>query len=97
MMMWKLLEQMPFNKPVAVLLLLVLISAVAVIVTKHQSRSAFIALQQTEKKRDQLNEEWGRLLLEESTWASPARVEQEAKARLNMLVPGDDVTVVIRP
>jgi cell division protein FtsL len=89
-----LLEPVPVNLPLLVLLTCVLMSAIAVIVVKHHSRLAFVELQQAEKHRDHLNEEWGRLLLEESTWASPARVEQEASSRLNMLVPTNDMTVV---
>jgi cell division protein FtsL len=57
----------------------------------------FIALQKSEQRRDHLNEEWGRLLLEQSTWASPARIEQQAEIRLEMVAPTADMTVVIKP
>jgi cell division protein FtsL len=50
-----------------------------------------------ENRRDQLNEEWGKLLLEQSTWASPARVEQQSRTRLNMQVPSNEQTVVVKP
>lgn len=78
-----------------VMILAVLGSAISVIYTKHQSRVEFVALQRLEQQRDQLNEEWGRLLLEQSTWASPGRVEREAKTKLNMIVPTADRIVVI--
>ncbi len=78
-----------------VMLLAVLGSAISVIYIKHQSRVEFVALQQLEQYRDHLNEEWGRLLLEQSTWASPGRVEHEAKTKLNMIVPTADRIVVI--
>jgi len=80
-----------------VMVLAVLASAISVVYTKHQSRVEFVALQKLEQRRDHLNEEWGRLLLEQSTWASPGRVERQAKRRLNMIVPTADRTVVINP
>ena len=56
-----------------VMLLAVMASAISVVYTKHQSRVEFVALQKLEQHRDDLDEEWGRLLLEQSTWASPGR------------------------
>ena len=83
--------------PILVMMLLVLFSAVAVVVTKHAGRSEFVVMQQLEHQRDKLNEEWGRLLLEESTWASPGRVEQQARNKVNMLMPTADNTVMVMP
>lgn len=80
-----------------VLLLLVMGSAIAVIYSKHIGRAEFVVLQQLERQRDQLNEEWGRLLLEQSTWASPGRIEQQARLRLQMIVPPSDQTMFIQP
>ena len=83
--------------PILVMMSLVLFSAVAVVVTKHAGRSEFVVMQQLEHQRDKLNEEWGRLLLEQSTWASPGRVEQQARNKLNMLTPTADNTVMVMP
>lgn len=83
--------------PMVIMILLVLFSAVAVVVTKHAGRSEFVVMQQLENQRDQLNEEWGRLLLEQSTWASPGRVEQQARIKLNMQPPTADETVMVMP
>ena len=91
------LERIRIDVQIVVLILVLLVSAVAVVYTKHAGRSEFIVLQKLNQKRDKLNEEWGRLLLEESTWASPNRVEQQARSRLNMIVPTPDMTVVIKP
>lgn len=91
------LEHIRLDFPVLVMALLVLISSVAVVYTKHAGRSEFVAQQQLENRRDQLNEEWGKLLLEQSTWASPARVEQQSRSRLNMQVPEQSQIVVVRP
>lgn len=83
--------------PMLVMMLLVLFSAVAVVVTKHAGRSEFVVMQQLENQRDQLNEEWGRLLLEQSTWGSPGRVEQQARSKLDMRAPSGDNTVMVMP
>lgn len=90
------LEHIEMNWPLLTVIMLVIISAVAVIYSKHLNRNEFIQLQQLEKQRDLLNEEWGRLLLEQSTWGSPSRVEQQVRSRLDMVVPSSDRTVVIK-
>jgi len=82
---------------ILVMLLLVIGSAIAVVYSKHTGRAEFVVLQKLEYKRDKLNEEWGRLLLEQSTWASPGRVEQQARLRLKMVVPSPEMTVLIKP
>ncbi|MDT8310613.1 MAG: cell division protein FtsL, partial [Methylophaga sp.] len=88
-----LMSSLKADLSVLMMMLLVLFSAVAVVMTKHAGRSEFVVMQQLENQRDQLNEEWGRLLLEESTWASPGRVEQQARTQLNMQAPTADNTV----
>lgn len=90
------LEHIQIDIPMLVMVLVVVVSAVAVIYAKHLNRNEFIQLQKLEKERDLLNEEWGRLLLEQSTWGSPSRVDQQARTRLNMIVPKADMTVVIK-
>ena len=80
-----------------VMLLAVMASAISVVYTKHQSRVEFVALQKLEQHRDDLDEEWGRLLLEQSTWASPGRVEHQAKIKLDMIIPMARSTVVLNP
>ncbi len=81
---------------VYILIALILMSSIAVIYTKHSTRTEFVVLQKLEKQRDQLNEEWGRLLLEESTWAQPGQIEKQASLRLNMIVPSADMLVVVK-
>ncbi len=90
------LEQVHIDIPMLVMVTLVIMTAVGVIYSKHLNRNEFIQLQKLEKQRDLLNEEWGRLLLEQSTWGSPSRVEQQARTRLDMIVPSADMTVVIK-
>ena len=81
-----------------VVLLLVLVaiaSALGVIYSSYQSRQLFSELQQLDRQAVQLDEEWGRLLLEQSTWASHSRIEQLAKSKLNMVVPDASSTIVV--
>lgn len=79
------------------LALTVLASAISVVYVKHIGRAQFVELQKLESKRDHLNEEWGRLLIELGTYTTPGRVEYEARKRLKMIVPTPDMTVVIKP
>jgi len=46
--------------------------------------------------RDRLNEEWGRLQLEQATWSLHSLVEQEARQELGMVTPGAQDIVVLQ-
>lgn len=80
---------------VAVLSALVIGSGVAVVYVNHENRELFMELQSFYKVRDQLDEEWGRLLLEQSTLARQGRVEHLARERLGMVVPNPSEVVII--
>ena len=80
---------------VLALLIAVTVSAVGVVYLRHQHRLAFVALQQAQETRDQLNVEWGQFLLEQSTWAIHHRVEVEAGRKLGMVVPNPEQIVVL--
>ena len=86
-------------KPTVILLLVftVLVSAVSVVQTQHASRKVFMEVEQLKKKRDLLNEEWGRLQLEQSTWAMDERVENMVKEELDMHVPDNGSLVFLVP
>ena len=49
------------------------------------------------KERDQLDEEWGRLQLEQSTWAIDERVERIVNEELDMRVPDNSSLVFLVP
>ncbi|RLQ23723.1 cell division protein FtsL [Seongchinamella sediminis] len=68
-------------------LLLVLASAFAIIHSTHSSRELYTHLQVLESRQWHLQEDYGRLLLEESTWASHHRVEKVAREELGMAEP----------
>jgi len=81
---------------VLALLAAVVASAMAVVESKHRSRSLFVELQELERERDALNVEWGRLRLEQGTWATHGRVERLARERLDMREPPPGEVVVLR-
>ena len=78
-----------------VLLVLVVASALGVVHSSYKSRQLFAELQQLKRESIHMEEEWGRLLLEQSTWASPSRIERVAKSELHMVVPDSGSIVVV--
>ncbi|HJU08208.1 MAG TPA: cell division protein FtsL [Rhodanobacteraceae bacterium] len=80
----------------AVLLLAVVAGAIAVVWARHQGRVAFVQLTQLQNQRDALNVDYGRLELEQATWAAPGRVEQIARGQLGMIDPAPDQVELIR-
>ena len=68
--------------PVAAALLV--LSALLVVVAKHESRKLFVELQGLERMRDELNVNWSQLKLEGGYLASHDRVRNEAERRLGM-------------
>lgn len=73
----------------------VFITAIQVVISQHQARKTFMELQKLELARDQLNEEWGRLQLEQSTWATDDRIERIAREKLNMQNPDTSLIVLL--
>ena len=83
---------------VCALLTLVVASGVATVYVKHLSRSLFVDLQILERQQDEMQIEWGKLELEQSTWASHDRSPRFANVAAEQLdlfmPPGDSVEVV---
>ncbi|WP_235263645.1 cell division protein FtsL [Nitrincola sp. A-D6] len=79
-----------------VLILAVLVSALTVIKAAYDYRRLFNDHQVLVHQWDELQVEWGQLLLEQSTWGGHGRIESEAEARLQMRVPEADETEIIR-
>lgn len=77
-------------------LVLVLVSSLSVILSTYKSRQLFSDVQLQHRESMQLEEQWGRLLLEQSTWSSQTRIENLAKNKLNMLVPDPARMIVIK-
>jgi len=70
-----------------VLLAAVLGSALGVVWTRHESRVLFVILTTLQNQRDDLNIEYGKLELEQATYAEPRRIDDEARQKLGMVNP----------
>ncbi|HEX2595507.1 MAG TPA: cell division protein FtsL, partial [Luteimonas sp.] len=68
----------------AILVIANVLTAIAVVFARHEHRQLFIALTGLERARDELNIEFGRLQLEQATWAESNRIDQVARERLGM-------------
>ena len=71
----------------AVTLGLIVVCAFSVIRASHACRQLYAQLQILEAERWYMEEDFGRLLLEQSTWASHHRVETVAAGELGMAPP----------
>lgn len=72
---------------VVILVLLILVSSFATIYSTHACRALYTKLQELESSQWYLQEDYGRLVLEQSTWASHYRVEKVARTDLGMTAP----------
>ena len=78
-----------------VLYVAVVVSATALVYSKHLQRRYFVELQSLQENGAQLETEWEQLLLEESAWSNQARIEQIANNKLGMhLVKHSDVVML---
>ncbi len=82
---------------VGVLTVLVIFSALTVIYSAYLYRQLFNQQQQMLQARDQMQVEWGQLLLEQSALAAHSRIEKVVTHKLDMYVPAPNEIVVVRP
>jgi len=80
----------------AILVVANVLTAIGVVFARHEHRQLFIALSGLETARDELNIEFGRLQLEQATWAESNRIDQVARERLGMKFPEAGDIVVVR-
>jgi cell division protein FtsL len=85
----------PFD--LLLMLLLVVVSAVAVVYSKHSGRELFIELQALAYERDAMDVEWGQLQLEQSTLTTQGQVERNARDKLGMVNLAADNMVIVKP
>lgn len=81
----------------AILVALVVASALGVVASQHQARKLYAQLEREQSRAHGLEVEWGQLQLEQSTWASHARVEKLAQEKLGMRPPIPAQVVVVEP
>jgi len=72
-------------------------SALGVVYSQHETRKLFVELQALQHQQDDMDVEWDRLQLEQSTWAVHNRIESIAREKLGMHTPDPDSIVIIRP
>lgn len=75
---------------------LVIASGLAVVEAEHRSRQLFAELEELHREKDRLQVDWGRLRLEESTWATQPRIESVARDKLHLAAPTSQQIVVIQ-
>lgn len=80
---------------VAALSVAVAASGVWVVATKHEARRLFVELEELKREKDRLEVDWGRLRIEQSSYATHPRIETLARERLTLGAPRDDQVVVI--
>ncbi len=92
----KKLKAMPTGSLLMLILFIaVLASAVVVIYTSHKNRQLLNELYQNMSVYNKAQVEWGRLVLEQSTWTAYSRVEKIAVDHLSMHIPTpNDVRII---
>ena len=80
---------------ISVFVVVCVLSALAIVYTKHDSRKLFVELEELTAERDALNIEWGQLQIEQSTWATHARIERVAVEEMSLVRPQADEIYII--
>lgn len=83
-----------YLQTIAILLLLVTVTALAVVYSSFNTRQLFIQLQALQAQAAAQQVTQGRLLLESSAWSSLASVENAARNQLSMREPSAQQLVV---
>lgn len=77
------------------LIIAVVGTAMAVVQQVFLYRQEFRALQEGRQERDALDDEWGRLLIEQQTFGATAQIGTRAVVSLRMYSPPPSQTVVL--
>ncbi|MGH8564604.1 MAG: cell division protein FtsL [Gammaproteobacteria bacterium] len=70
-------------------------SALCMVSVRHEGRRASFELARLEQERDRLQDDWGRLQLEQATARTQAQVEALAHSQLSMTIPSPDHVVLM--
>ena len=83
---------------VVVLAAAVVGSGIWIVEVEHRSRQLFIENEALNRELDRLQTDWGRLQIEQGTYATPSRIEALARQRLQLTEPnGEQLVVVVEP
>ena len=80
-----------------VLFMAVLLSAIGVAYSAHWNRQLLNELYGELSVRDKAQAEWGRLILEQSTWTAHSRIETLASEQLKMHIPEAATVRLVAP
>ena len=86
----------PRQMSIASLVLALGVSAFFVSFSSHQTRELYRNLHMVQKKRDDLDFEYQKLILERGAFADYSRITDLAKKQLNMRIPRTDELVVLK-
>jgi len=86
---------LPQQLTLILMALAVFCSSLGVVYMKDLNRRLYHDLQVQEVQHDQLQTEWGQLLLEQSAWSTQARVEKTASQQLQMVIPRQKNIVMV--
>ena len=76
----------------------VVASGIWIVEVEHRSRQLFIENEALNRELDRLQTDWGRLQIEQGTYATHSRIEPLVRQRLQLTVPsGDQLVVVVKP
>ena len=75
----------------------VLVSALSVSYSAHVHRQLLNALFAELSERDKMQAEWGRLILEQSTWTAHSRIENLAVGQMQMRIPEPAEVQLVKP
>lgn len=78
-----------------VLIVLIFISAIMVVFEVYEYRYDYRQMSSLLRNEDDLNAEWGRLLIEQQTFGATAQIGTRAVTQLRMYSPPPSDTVVI--
>ena len=82
---------------ILIVLTAVIVSALGVVYTRHDSRRAAVELGMLEDERDAYIAEWSRLQLEQAWLADTSHIESKARDSLGMHTPENTVILVVEP
>ena len=81
---------------VILLALAVFITGFGVVCIQDWQRRLFVKSQILVTERNQMQTQWGKLLLEQSAWSMQARIERVATTKLNMQLPNSKAIVMVQ-
>jgi len=79
----------------ALLFAVLIVCALGLVGSQHQARKLFVELQAKQERTRALEVEFGQLQLEQSTWATHARIEKVAREELSLVRPESSEIYVI--